>query len=238
MYFSVLGLIGKLFKSEDVKYFTYAIALYYKYKPVDWILYDVEHGRYCAPEYNKTTCNKALKQCRVMVAPPLFQHIGRVSSLQGKSQKLKERFYQKHNFKSNRGNPPAVITTTMKPYQRHTAKAGYENEGFMWFMDVRKGDYLRIDFDVPAKIVGILIISGVAPAPLDQFGPETEVYVTYSDGDHRMLGRFSRAGDFVAHLDGREVSALELRVTDDKELWVIVGYFIIDVIDDQNQTLK
>ncbi|PIO64411.1 hypothetical protein TELCIR_13960 [Teladorsagia circumcincta] len=58
MYFAATGFYGRLLRSEDVKYLTYAIALYYRYKPVDWIFYDVEYSRYCSPERNSTTCGK------------------------------------------------------------------------------------------------------------------------------------------------------------------------------------
>ncbi|KAK5979787.1 hypothetical protein GCK32_009323, partial [Trichostrongylus colubriformis] len=244
-FFSTLGLIGKLWRSEDVRYITYAIALYHKFKPVDWIFYDVEYSRYCSVEQNKTDCTAAREASRVIIAPPLFQHNGRVSSLQGKSQKLKERYFEKHHFKSNRGNPKARITTSMKHYLRHSASAGYCNNGFMWFVDVLPGSYLKIEFLHPTKILGkrkdrmisfnpgILIISGVAKAPLDQFGPETLVFVGYRDGEFRELGSFSEEGDFLARLDGREVSTLELRVTERKERWVIVGYFVIDFLTDR-----
>ncbi|KIH52287.1 N-Acetylglucosaminyltransferase-IV region [Ancylostoma duodenale] len=57
MHFSTLGFIGKLFRSEDVKIITNAIASYYKYKPVDWIFLDVERSITCSPEYNADQCN-------------------------------------------------------------------------------------------------------------------------------------------------------------------------------------
>ncbi|VDP10984.1 unnamed protein product [Heligmosomoides polygyrus] len=58
MHFTNLGFIGKMFRSEDIKYLTHAIALYYQYKPVDWILSDVEYSRYCSPEHNTTQCQR------------------------------------------------------------------------------------------------------------------------------------------------------------------------------------
>ncbi|EPB71424.1 hypothetical protein ANCCEY_09477 [Ancylostoma ceylanicum] len=48
MEFSELGFIGKLFRCVDVKAVTSTIALYYRFKPVDWILDDMLRSRYCA----------------------------------------------------------------------------------------------------------------------------------------------------------------------------------------------
>ncbi|VDO27333.1 unnamed protein product [Haemonchus placei] len=157
MQFSTLGAIGRLYRSEDVKYLTYAIALYYRYKPVDWILYSVENSRYCSSYGELTHCKQDRDLCSVTVAPPLFQHIGRVSSLSGKAQKLRERIEKASTQKcdklqSKRGNPSARITSTMHHYRECTAQAGYDKEGYMWFIDVKQNDSLIVDFEKPARI--------------------------------------------------------------------------------------
>ncbi|KAK6019071.1 hypothetical protein OSTOST_15308 [Ostertagia ostertagi] len=164
---------------------------------------------------------KTLGECRMMIGPPLFQHVGKVSSLPGKAQKLKESYFEKHSFKSNRGNPPAHVTSSMKHYLRHTAQAGYNNHGFMWFSEVDANDYVRIEFDKPVKIVGILIISGVAPAPLDQFGPETEVYVNIGIfEEERKWINLLKTGDFVDIEWTEEVQTAELRSLGFEGIWL------------------
>ncbi|KAE9414243.1 hypothetical protein Angca_004441, partial [Angiostrongylus cantonensis] len=54
--FTKIGFIGKLFRSTDLKYMSYAIALYHRFKPVDWILWDLLTGRYCDPGKSPQDC--------------------------------------------------------------------------------------------------------------------------------------------------------------------------------------
>ncbi|EYB85190.1 hypothetical protein Y032_0303g1900 [Ancylostoma ceylanicum] len=176
MHFSTLGFIGKLFRSEDVKIITNAILSYYKYKPVDWIFLDVEYSITCSPEYRKEQCIRARDASRVMVSPPQFQHIGKLSSLGGKKQKLKERFFDKSSQKMTRSNPPAKVTSSMPTYYPYTAELGYQKFAFMWFTKASTGDNVTIEFHNPVKVLGVQMISGINPAPLDMFAHDTKLY--------------------------------------------------------------
>ncbi|RCN40942.1 hypothetical protein ANCCAN_13111 [Ancylostoma caninum] len=59
--FSTMGFIGKLFSGASLKYMTYAIALYYRYKPVDWILEDVLRSRYCSLDKSLQDCTQVVR---------------------------------------------------------------------------------------------------------------------------------------------------------------------------------
>ncbi|WKY11142.1 hypothetical protein Q1695_003024 [Nippostrongylus brasiliensis] len=238
MHCSELGFIGKLLRSDDVKYIIYAIALYYKYKPVDWILLDVESNRYCTPEKDSLHCKKAREENSVKISPPLFQHIGKVSSLSGKKQLLKESHFEKHNDKFSRNNPPAVVVSSMPAHGKHTPQAGYNKFGFMWLKDVKAGSTITIQFHNPEPVIGILFISGLAPAPLDMFGPETKVYAQFSELGEQYLGSFSEHGDFVRRLRGRNVTAIEVRVEESLERWVIVGHVVVNVMKQKQKEIE
>ncbi|XGW01219.1 hypothetical protein V3C99_013858 [Haemonchus contortus] len=233
MHFSPSELTGRLYRSEDVKQLTYTIALYYQFKPVGWILVDDEFSRFCSPEYNRTQCFNARNSHRIMVSPPVFHHIDPLSH--STSQKLKDE--KNYIYHKNPVNPPAILRTSMIQVLQHTAQAGYNSHEYMWFTEIGAGDYLNVEFAVPARIIGILIISGVDPAPLGRFGPETVVSVRYHDGNRRNLGNFTVDGDFLAHLDGLEVSSLELLVTAQISHPVSVSYFDVDVIPGKAPTL-
>ncbi|PNJ83788.1 MGAT4D isoform 9, partial [Pongo abelii] len=74
--FSMLGFIGKLFRSEDLTQFVRFFLMFYKEKPVDWLLNDIFQG----------DCMKRKKQIRIRYKPSLFRHVGIHSSFPGKEQ--------------------------------------------------------------------------------------------------------------------------------------------------------
>lgn len=78
--------------------------------------------------------------------------------------------------------------------------------------------------------LGVLMISGIAPAPEDKFGEETKVYAQDASFGETHLGSFSEHGDFVAHLDGRELTSIDLRVGGTLSRWVILGHVTIDAL--------
>ncbi|CAJ0590726.1 unnamed protein product [Cylicocyclus nassatus] len=229
MLFSRLGFIGKLFRSDDVKYITNAIAAYYKIKPVDWIFSDVERNLFCSPEYNDGLCQEACSASRVTVIPAQFQHMGKSSSLNGKKQWIKERFFNRSCRQCKRRNPFANITSTMPTHSSHTLEGGYYTYDFMWFTSVNKGDHLMISFGYPLKLTGILMVSGVDPALHDVFSSDTQLFAVKKDKNEVLLANFTIHGDLMTRLAGTEVIALILRVNSNHSTWVILAHIEIDV---------
>ncbi|KAG8522175.1 Alpha-1,3-mannosyl-glycoprotein 4-beta-N-acetylglucosaminyltransferase-like protein MGAT4D, partial [Galemys pyrenaicus] len=88
MEFSVLGFIGKLFKSEDLTDFVHFFLMFYKDKPIDWLLEDIFQVKMCNQEEMPEKCSERNKQIRIRYKPSLFQHVGIQSSLSGKEQYL------------------------------------------------------------------------------------------------------------------------------------------------------
>ncbi|KAK1343183.1 hypothetical protein QTO34_015960 [Cnephaeus nilssonii] len=100
--FSVLGFIGKLFKSENLTDFIQFFLMFYKDKPIDWLLGDIFKVKMCNPgetfvsmflfcKYQEK-CVERNKQIRIRYKPSLFQHVGIQSSYRGTEQYLKVRF--------------------------------------------------------------------------------------------------------------------------------------------------
>ncbi|KAM5307526.1 alpha-1,3-mannosyl-glycoprotein 4-beta-N-acetylglucosaminyltransferase-like protein MGAT4D isoform 2-T2 [Glossophaga mutica] len=81
--FSVLGFIGKLFKSEDLSDFVRFFLMFYKDKPVDLLLGDIFQEK----------CAERNRQIRIQYKPSLFQHVGIQSSFPGREQYLKDIYY-------------------------------------------------------------------------------------------------------------------------------------------------
>ncbi|XP_039335088.1 alpha-1,3-mannosyl-glycoprotein 4-beta-N-acetylglucosaminyltransferase-like protein MGAT4D [Saimiri boliviensis] len=84
--FSMLGFIGKLFRSEDLTHFVRFFLMFYKDKPIDWLLDDIFQVKLCDTGEDLRNCLKRKKQIRIRYKPSLFQHVGIHSSLSGKKQ--------------------------------------------------------------------------------------------------------------------------------------------------------
>ncbi|KAF6095405.1 MGAT4 family member D [Phyllostomus discolor] len=91
--FSVLGFIGKLFKSEDLNDFVRFFLMFYKDKPIDLLLGDIFQVKLCHPGETPEKCAERNKQIRIRYKPSLFQHVGIQSSFPGTEQYLKITVY-------------------------------------------------------------------------------------------------------------------------------------------------
>ena len=80
MSFCGFGSVAKMFKSAELPAFIHSLLTYYKFKPADFIMYDVVNQMLC-PNSDKS-------KCRALEKPPLFAHTGKDSSLPGKKQLL------------------------------------------------------------------------------------------------------------------------------------------------------
>ena len=93
--FCGLGFIGKLFRTKDLHTLIQYFLLFYKYKPVDWLLEDLLRTMLCGPMMSNKECNNRKKKIKILHKPSLFQHIGHYSSLIGKIQDLKDESFDK-----------------------------------------------------------------------------------------------------------------------------------------------
>ncbi|MEQ2267330.1 Alpha-1,3-mannosyl-glycoprotein 4-beta-N-acetylglucosaminyltransferase B, partial [Xenotaenia resolanae] len=87
--FSQLGFIGKMFKSLDLSLIVEFMLMFYKDKPIDWLLDHIMWVKVCNPEKDAKHCDRQKANLRIRFKPSLFQHVGTHSSLAGKIQKLK-----------------------------------------------------------------------------------------------------------------------------------------------------
>uniref|UniRef100_A0A8C2V7W8 MGAT4 family member D n=1 Tax=Chinchilla lanigera TaxID=34839 RepID=A0A8C2V7W8_CHILA len=87
--FSVLGFIGKLFKSKDLPEFVNFFLMFYKERPIDLLLDQIFHIKMCDVEEAPEKCLKREEEIRIQYKPSLFQHVGLHSSLPGREQRLK-----------------------------------------------------------------------------------------------------------------------------------------------------
>ncbi|OBS57509.1 hypothetical protein A6R68_11367 [Neotoma lepida] len=140
--FSQLGFIGKMFQAPDLTLIVEFIFMFYKEKPIDWLLDHILWKH----------CDRQKANLRIRFRPSLFQHVGLHSSLSGKIQKLTDKDYMKPLLLKIHVNPPAEVSTSLKVYQGHTLEKTYMGEDFFWAITPSAGDYILFKFDKPVNV--------------------------------------------------------------------------------------
>lgn len=165
--FSQLGFIGKMFQAPDLTLIVEFIFMFYKEKPIDWLLDHILWVKVCNPEKDAKHCDRQKANLRIRFRPSLFQHVGLHSSLSGKIQKLTDKDYMKPLLLKIHVNPPAEISTSLKVYQGHTLEKTYMGEDFFWAITPIAGDYILFKFDKPVNVESYLFHSGNQEHPGD-----------------------------------------------------------------------
>lgn len=111
--FFVFFFAGKMFQAPDLNLIVEFIFMFYKEKPIDWLLDHILWVKVCNPEkdavrtliatafdfpltasqhallfFLQKHCERQKSSLRIRFRPSLFQHVGLHSSLAGKIQKL------------------------------------------------------------------------------------------------------------------------------------------------------
>ncbi|XP_031555790.1 alpha-1,3-mannosyl-glycoprotein 4-beta-N-acetylglucosaminyltransferase A-like [Actinia tenebrosa] len=165
--FSSLGFIGKLFRSSDLTKLIEFFLLFYKDKPVDWLLDHILWVKVCNPEKDAAHCNREKSQLRIRFKPSLFQHVGKESSLKGKKQNLIDKDFKKAPLFQAHLNPKAQAITTLESYQKFTIDRTYMGQTFFWCYPPHMNDVIRITFDEPISIQSFRFKSGNNEHPGD-----------------------------------------------------------------------
>ncbi|XP_064227472.1 alpha-1,3-mannosyl-glycoprotein 4-beta-N-acetylglucosaminyltransferase A isoform X1 [Aotus nancymaae] len=165
--FSQLGFIGKMFQAPDLTLIVEFIFMFYKEKPIDWLLDHILWVKVCNPEKDAKHCDRQKANLRIRFRPSLFQHVGLHSSLSGKIQKLTDKDYMKPLLLKIHVNPPAEVSTSLKVYQGHTLEKTYMGEDFFWAITPTAGDYILFKFDKPVNVESYLFHSGNQEHPGD-----------------------------------------------------------------------
>ncbi|XP_015998517.1 alpha-1,3-mannosyl-glycoprotein 4-beta-N-acetylglucosaminyltransferase A isoform X1 [Rousettus aegyptiacus] len=237
--FSQLGFIGKMFQAPDLTLIVEFIFMFYKDKPIDWLLDHILWVKVCNPEKDAKHCDRQKANLRIRFRPSLFQHIGLHSSLAGKIQKLTDKDYMKPLLLKIHVNPPAEVSTSLKVYQGHTLEKTYVGEDFFWALTPLAGDYILFKFDKPVSVESYLFHSGSQEHPGDiLLNTTVEVLPFKSEGlelsketkDKRLEDGYFRIGKFengvaegMVDPNLNPISAFRLSVTQNSAVWAILN---------------
>uniref|UniRef100_A0A8C7ECD1 Alpha-1,3-mannosyl-glycoprotein 4-beta-N-acetylglucosaminyltransferase B n=1 Tax=Nothoprocta perdicaria TaxID=30464 RepID=A0A8C7ECD1_NOTPE len=231
--FSQLGFIGKMFKSLDLSLIVEFILMFYKDKPIDWLLDHILWVKVCNPEKDAKHCDRQKANLRIRFKPSLFQHVGTHSSLAGKIQKLKDKDFGKQALRKEHVNPPAEVSTSLKTYQHFTLEKAYLREDFFWAFTPTAGDFIRFRFFKPLRIERFFFRSGNIEHPEDKLFNTTVEVLPF---DVRVLenpcftclpllpGSFSK-GVAEGEVDPSfgPLEAIRLAIQTDSPVWIILS---------------
>ncbi|KAG3268096.1 mannosyl (alpha-1,3-)-glycoprotein beta-1,4-N-acetylglucosaminyltransferase, isozyme A [Ictidomys tridecemlineatus] len=237
--FSQLGFIGKMFQAPDLTLIVEFIFMFYKEKPIDWLLDHILWVKVCNPEKDAKHCDRQKANLRIRFRPSLFQHVGLHSSLSGKIQKLTDKDYMKPLLLKIHVNPPAEVSTSLKVYQGHTLEKTYMGEDFFWAITPIAGDYILFKFDKPVNVESYLFHSGNQEHPGDiLLNTTVEVLPLKREGleisketkDKRLEDGYFRIGKFengvaegMVDPSLNPISAFRLSVIQNSAVWAILN---------------
>ncbi|KAK0420367.1 hypothetical protein QR680_014638 [Steinernema hermaphroditum] len=159
--FSKLGFIGKLFHIYDLPLIYRFILMFHADKPVDWLLDQLFEVKYCHHEEKNCVKKRINNIKRNYARPPLFQHLGRFSSLKGKKQNLREagfnRFRVAHDAiaTTKSGNPGVSHTDSSTDHGSGSLTDPYTSSGNFSLQNPHVGDYFLYHFKFPCTVLKI-----------------------------------------------------------------------------------
>ncbi|KAK2722337.1 alpha-1,3-mannosyl-glycoprotein 4-beta-N-acetylglucosaminyltransferase A-like [Artemia franciscana] len=230
--FCQLGFIGKMFHSSDLTYMIQFFTMFHNDRPADWLIDPLFETRFCPVDQKK--CRAVKKNLWLRYKPSLFQHVGTVSSLKGKVQKLKDKAFGKLPLFVPHTNPAARVTTVIKAYKKHTIESVYLGVNFFWGLSPQEGDIISFKFTKPVKLKSYLVRSGNPEHPSDLlYNATVEVSASFknsinlssvSDG-FLVIGRFDELGvakgDVPEEIE--EVYEFRLSIHSESKNWVIIS---------------
>ncbi|XP_061581925.1 alpha-1,3-mannosyl-glycoprotein 4-beta-N-acetylglucosaminyltransferase B-like [Cololabis saira] len=239
--FSQLGFIGKMFRTRDLPLVTEFFLMFHRDKPIDWLLDHILWVKVCNPEKDAKDCDRQKTLLKLRYKPSLFQHVGLHSSLPGKMQHLKDKFFGNQILYQAHNNPPAELSSSLKHYQQHSLDRLYAGNDFFWALTPVHGDYVLFSFPQPIHISGYRFRSGNMESSGDKFY-NTTVEVLPSNGSVKdklildsssyresdkgfiIVGAFESGvaeGEVGAEL--QPISALRLVVQSDSDVWALLS---------------
>ncbi|KAK3597450.1 hypothetical protein CHS0354_041863 [Potamilus streckersoni] len=235
--FSTLGFIGKLFKSSDLPIVVEFFLMFYKDKPIDWLLDHLLWVKVCSPEKDDKHCVRMKAEAKKRFRPSLFQHVGMQSSLKGKIQKLKDKDFGKQAIHRAHVNPPASLHTSIKTYQKFTLQKAYIGEDIFWGVSPVAGDTVEIVFNPYIQLQGFLFRSGSMQHPDDKFlnttveilpefvFSDTNETVANKKATYVAVGEFNKAGVAKGDIDPLygKIQSIRLRVLQNSQSWVLLN---------------
>ena len=218
--FSLLGFIGKLFRTQDLTPFIHYILLFYYRQPVDWLLASYQKDIYCYYSQSEYECQSVIASSAPLFVPSLFQHIGTTSSLKGKVQELTDTGFT--NFIAS-SNPPAYLSAVMKTHESNLLSKVYLKQGYFWAMDVQLFDYVVISLLEPQELLSIQVVTGGEAGRNDILVSGQVEYCTDEAEDFYFMCIFVNGKADCKFPELTLIASIRILVTKAQAQWLIIS---------------
>ena len=224
---SYMGHVAKVYHGNDLENLATYFYLMYDEMPVDWLIIYWREIKYDRPHEKN------------LILPPasLFQHVGSHSSLaenKGRdTDTSREQYFDQYDVKYNGLNPSAKVSCqiTSEPFDGNPQDAYNKGYGYFWTKEVRKDDFIIVEFTPAVTVRKVFVDTGSHVAPKDQLQSavlqasfenekEKQANSTLNCQDFETIGEFKN-GKVEVTLNGRkETTCLRVLVTKDQTNWV------------------
>lgn len=222
---AMYGHIGKVLHSDDLKSLALFYYMFYDEMPCDWLL-----------TFWKKVKDPFLVENNLLASCPgsLFQHFGKDSSLEEKTQNLTEPYFDAFNHKYNGLNPTATLFSNIAIHEGTPEDAYNKGIGYFWGKKLNIDDFIQIRFKLPIQLKRIVINTGSNLAPQDVL-LKGALDASYEDNDPEKknnekgvsCGDFIQLSTFKIKLDlgltaKRPIHCLRMRVTEKQAPWLFL----------------
>ena len=182
----------------------------------------------CYSGLDEKGCVALLNTIILVDTPSLFQHMGTVSSLEGKVQNLKDPEF-KDTIDEHKdpiySNPRAIVTTTFSVYARNSAITVYRGVGVLWSDKVLKGNNIIVEFYNLEELKGINIQSGREDHPHDTLLHGIVEYKQSLKGDYELWGEFKDGKVYIYASESKLIHTIRVTATEQQDNWLLVSHF-------------
>ena len=159
---SYMGHVAKVYHGNDLENLATYLYLMYDEMPVDWLIIHWRQIKYDRPFVQE------------FIFPPasLFQHVGSHSSFaenKGRdTEKSREIYFDQFDVKYNGLNPSAIVSSQMTSNRGHPQDVYNKGYGYFWTKELKKGDFIIVEFTTAVTIRKVFVDTGSYIAPKDQ----------------------------------------------------------------------
>uniref|UniRef100_A0A3Q3XB18 Mgat4 family member C n=1 Tax=Mola mola TaxID=94237 RepID=A0A3Q3XB18_MOLML len=220
--FSVLGYIGKLYKSAHAPLLARFLFLFHQEMRCDWLM----------PLFRELLTQKET----IIFKPSLFQHMGTFSSFEEGYNNLKDKYFQEDGI----NNPEADVYSDMSIYQDKSPSQAWEGgNGFFWAQSVRQGNYLTVVLKDPAVLTGIIVETGIGEKDRLQSGQVEIGHDVVTSHNEKTCKEFQSVGTFkngmfeMHKMDKKYTSAsscLRIQLTAGQKSWLIIKNILVTTL--------
>ena len=222
-----MGHVAKIYHANDLENLATYFYLMYDEMPVDWLIAFWRKIKYDGPYHQD------------FIFPPasLFQHIGSRSSLaenKGRNTSAsREKYFDKYDLKYKGLNPSATVSSQMTSSYGHPQDAYNKGYGYFWTKNVKKDDFIIIQFTPAVSIRKVFVDTGSYIAPHDHlqsavlqasFNTKNELQANSNKVKtctvFETITNFQHGKAEVTFNESKNTSCLRVLVTQNQTNWV------------------